>query len=81
MGLRERCAALNSKLRQDAILRQNDPVQTILEFVKSEIGKSAAEELDDTKSLILYFATDDDRRGFIEAVRGAKPGMVARPIG
>ena len=66
--------------RRDAMLRQGSPLDDLVAFVLSEIGRTADERLDDTKSLILYFPTDADRAEFKALVMEAKPGMVAKEI-
>lgn len=79
-SLRERCGAIVAKLQRDAILRQGNPVDTLLEFVIAEQGRTADHALDKTLPLCLYFATDEDREEFIAAVRAAKPNMVAKKL-
>lgn len=37
---RKRCASLHQKLLRDGILRQNDPVQTIMDFIRGELLES-----------------------------------------
>lgn len=78
--LRERCAAILSKIQTDGILRQHNPVETLMAFVMAEQGRAADKSLEDTRPLILYFGTEQDREEFIALVREAKPGMVARPM-
>lgn len=78
--LRDRCKEVYQKLQRDGILRQGDPVQTILEFVLSETGRAADAQLEQSLPLVLYFATDADRNHFVEAVKGMKPGMVSRKL-
>lgn len=78
--LRERCQELYQQMSRDAMLRQGDPVQTLLEFVIAEIGRSADERLDDSSSLCLYFPTKEDRTEFIRLVREAKPGMMIKEM-
>ena len=80
MSLRDRCRELANRMQRDAILRQNSPVETLMAFVQSEIGRTADERLEDTCSLILYFGTETDRAEFKALVIEAKPGMVAREI-
>lgn len=46
-----------------------------VETAKAVIGAPPVPELDGCCPLVLYFDHEDDRRGFIEAVQGAKPGM------
>jgi hypothetical protein len=78
--LRDRCREFISEQRMNGILRQGDPVEHLMAFVMSERGRSADSSLEDTRSLILYFATDEDRAEFKALVHEAKPGMVARAI-
>lgn len=62
------------------MLRQGDPVQDIVAFVQSEIGRTADPSLEDAKSLILYFANESDRAEFKAIVHEMKPGMYAKDI-
>jgi hypothetical protein len=78
--LRERCAAILSKIQTDGMLRQHSPVETLMAFVMSEQGRAADKSLEETHSLFLYFPTKQDRDEFVALVREAKPGMVARPV-
>lgn len=78
--LRDRCRDLYGRMSRDAMLRQGDPVETLVAFVTSEIGRSADERLDSSLPLCLYFATAEDRREFIDLVREAKPGMVMKEV-
>ncbi len=80
MTLRDRCKKILDKLAMDAMLRQNSPVDTLLEFVVSEQGRTADSRLDEALPLCLYFATDADREEFIALVREAKPGMTWRKV-
>lgn len=48
------------------------------DFVMAEIGMAADERLDNSAPLVLYFATDEDRREFFRLIMEAKPGMVSR---
>lgn len=80
MSLRDRCREIANKLQRDAILRQNDPVQTILEFVVAEIGRSADPSLEDSLPLVLYFQTPADRDEFVAAVKESKPTMIVRSL-
>lgn len=79
-ALRDRCRELYGRMSRDAMLRQGDPVETLVAFVTSEIGRSADERLDTTLPLCLYFATAEDRREFVDLVREAKPGMVMKEV-
>ena len=76
--LRDRCKEIARTLSRDAMLRQGDPVETILAFVCAEIGRKADPSLDKTLPLVLYFGSDADRDEFVEAVRIAKPNMISR---
>lgn len=78
MSLRDRCKQIVTKMKQDAILRQGSSVDTLLEFVLSEIGRSADPSLDKTLPLCLYFATEQDREEFIALVQEAKPNMMMK---
>lgn len=80
MGLRDRCTEMYQKMGRDAMLRQGSPVDDLMAFVQSELGRSADEPLDDTKSLFLYFPTDADRAEFMALVMEAKPGMIAKAM-
>lgn len=77
---RKRCADLVSRLRTDAMLRQNDPVQTVMEFVIAERGAAEFPPSAQLKPLVLYFGSDEDRAGFIALVREAQPALVAHEI-
>lgn len=79
-ALRERCKAFYQRQTRDAILRQGDPVETLVAFVISEQGRAADNRLDDTLPLCLYFATADDRAEFIALVREAKPDLVMKEM-
>lgn len=78
--MRERCAAIAARLQQDAILRQGNPVDTLIEFVIAEQGRTADHALDKALPLCLYFPTDEDREEFIALVRAAKPNMITRKM-
>jgi hypothetical protein len=80
MTLRERCKAFLIKERQDALLRQRDPVSSLVEFVIAETGCAAAPELGETFPLCLYFGSQQDREEFVAAVHEAKPGLIARNL-
>lgn len=80
MTLRERCKEYIQKAAQDAMLRQGSPVDNLAAFVQSEMGRSADAGLEDTRSLILYFGTEEDRAEFKAMVLEAKPGMYAKEI-
>jgi hypothetical protein len=78
--LRDRCKEMLGKLQRDAMLRQGSPVDDLIAFVIAETGRSADKALDETLPLVLYFGSDDDRDGFIEMVRAAKPGMMTKKL-
>lgn len=80
MSLRDRCKEFYQSQGRNAMLRQGDPVQAIVAFVQSEIGRTADPSLEDTKSLILYFASEEDRAEMKAAILEAKPGMYAKDI-
>ena len=48
---RELCRELYQKMQRDAMLRQNDPVQTLHEFVMSVWSEGFSEGFDDSKAL------------------------------
>ena len=79
-ALRDRCKKFYQSLSQDAILRQGSPVDAIVEFVQSEVGRKADPRLERSQALVLYFADDRDREEFLEVVRQVKPGMVMRKV-
>lgn len=78
--LRERCRQLYGRMSRDAMLRQGDPVETLVSFVVAETGRAADQRLDTSLPLCLYFASDEDRREFMALIREAKPGMVMKEI-
>lgn len=80
MTLRDRCREILSTMRMDGILRQNDPVETLVAFVTAETGRSADVSLKESLPCVLYFQTAADRDEFIELLRIAKPGMVSRKL-
>lgn len=80
MSLRDRCKEMLGKMQRNAMLRQGSPVDDLMAFVQSEIGRTADPNLEDTKPMILYFGSEQDREEFIAIVREVKPGMVAKPI-
>jgi hypothetical protein len=80
MSLRDRCKKVLDKMAMDGMLRQNSPVDTLLEFVISEQGRAADSRLEETLPLCLYFTSDEERDEFITLVRDAKPGMSMRKV-
>lgn len=80
MGLRDRCKEMYQKMGRDAMLRQGSPVDDLMAFVQSEVGRTADPSLEDAKSLILYFADEQGRDEMKAAVLNAKPGMYAKDI-
>lgn len=67
-------------MQRNAILRQGSPVDDLMAFVQSEIGRSADTSLEDTTPCILYFGSEQDRDEFLSIVHEAKPGMMAKRI-
>lgn len=80
MSFQDRCKEFYQSQGRNAMLRQGDPVQAIMAFVQSEIGRTADHSLEDSKSLILYFLNEADRAEFMAIVREMKPGMYAKDI-
>lgn len=80
MSLRDRCREMCSAMQRNGMLRQGSPVDDLMAFVQSEIGRTADKSLEDTRSLILYFGTEEDRAEFKAMVLEAKPGMYAKEI-
>lgn len=80
MGLRDRCKEMYQQMGRNGMLRQGSPVDDLMAFVQAEIGRTADERLEDTKSLILYFGTEAYRAEFKAMVMEAKPGMMAKEI-
>jgi len=78
MTLRDRCKKQYQDMSRDAMLRQGSPVDDLMAFVVSEIGRAADEKLGDSVPLCLYFTSKEDREEFIAAVREAKPNMISR---
>lgn len=76
--LRERCKAFLQKAQQDAILRQNNPVEELMSFVMSEQGRAADKKLEPTLPLVLYFGNESDREEFVTLMHAAKPDWVAK---
>lgn len=76
--LKDRCREILTTIHMDGMLRQHDPVETLLAFVLAEKGR--VEELERTMPLVMYFANDEDRQEMIDAVRAAKPGMISRKL-
>jgi len=76
--LRERCKAQYQKMTRDAMMRQGSPVEDLVAFVISEIGRAADQRLDDSLPLCLYFSSKEDREEFVAAVQEAKPGMISK---
>jgi hypothetical protein len=42
--------------------------------------QSVHRKVSDCEPLVLYFSTPEDRAGFIEAVKEAKPGMISEAV-
>ncbi|MGE0408719.1 MAG: hypothetical protein AB7P23_05580 [Amphiplicatus sp.] len=66
---------------RDAILRQGDPVEDLMAFVISEVGRAADDRLEETLPLCLYFSTPEERDEFVSMVVSVKPNMRAKKIG
>lgn len=80
MSLRDRCKEMVGAMQRNAMLRQGSPVDDLMAFVQSEIGRTADASLEETKPMILYFGNEQDRAEFISMVHEVKPGMVAKAI-
>jgi len=78
MSLKDRCMDFVHRVNMNAMLRQSSPVDDLVDFVRSEIGRAADEVLEGSEPLVLYFAEDKDRKEFVDAVLSAKPGMISR---
>jgi len=78
--LRQRCGEFYQRLSRDAMLRQGDPVQSILEFVVAETGRKAEPALKDTLPLCLYFRNAEEREAFVALMLEARPDMISRRI-
>jgi hypothetical protein len=73
MSLHERTAAFIVE-----IIRGRAGRQDLEDFVLAEIGMASDERLNNSAPLVLYFATDEDRREFFRLIMEAKPGMISR---
>ena len=80
MSLHERCRKVLNKIERDAMLRQNDPISTLIEFVVAEQGRSADRKLEETLPLCLYFTTSTDREEFVQAMREIHPEMMMKEV-
>ena len=78
--LRERCKAMYQKMQQNAIMRQGSPVDDLVDFVVSEIGRSADESLSKTLPLCLYFADEESRDEFVAVFQEAKPNCRTKKV-
>jgi hypothetical protein len=78
--LRERCREMLSTLSRDAILRQNNPVETLMAFVLSERGRERSPELTHLKAIILYFADNDGRESLIDFLKTQCPNTITQKI-
>lgn len=67
-------------LRANDIMRVGNPVDDLLAFVIAETGRTADQSLDASLPLCLYFATAEDRAGFVAMVREAKPDMIMKAM-
>ena len=81
MSLRDRCKDHYQQQGRNAMLRQGDPVEDLMAFVISEIGRAADDKLEETLPLCLYFQTKEDRDDFAALVLREKPNMRAKKIG
>lgn len=80
MDLRDRCREILSIIRTDGILRQHDPVDTLVAFVTAETGRGADTSLGDALPLCLYFRNREDREEFIAVMRETKPEMITKSL-
>ncbi len=55
-----------------------EPVDDLVDFVTTEIGRSSDETLENTQALVLYFGSDADREEMVAMIRAEKPGMMAK---
>ena len=78
--LGDRCKSIYQQMQRDAMLRQGNPVETLLAFVIAEQGRGAAPEFTNSLPLCLYFGSEKDRAEFVELIREAKPGMITREL-
>jgi hypothetical protein len=78
MELRDRCKEFYQSAQRRAITRTGSPVDDLMGFVLSEIGRCADDKLTDTKALVIYFDDDAGRDEFLAAVCAAKPGMMTK---
>ena len=62
------------------MLRQHDPIETILNFVVAEIGRRADYSLETTLPLCLYFPTIEEREAFAKAIFDLNPNWVTRSV-
>ncbi len=76
--LRDRCKEFYQRMQRDAMLRQGSPVDDLVGFVTTEIGRAADDDLEKTHALVLYFSNDADREEMVAAIRAEKPGMVSK---
>lgn len=85
MTLRDRCKAVLAKISQGGFERQGrhvdeSPVDTLVDFVCAEVGRTADPKLDQALPLVLYFGNEADREEFIAMVRDVKPTWTTRKI-
>lgn len=66
-ALRTRCARILATIRQDAMLRQGSPVETLMGFVLAERGKAADPRLEGLLPVVLYFVDEASREEFMSA--------------
>lgn len=78
--LRERCREMLGVLQRDAMLRQGNPVESLLAFVLAEKGRAADASLESTKPLVLYFADDTQREEFLDIWKGLHIGSITKEL-
>lgn len=77
-GLRERCRKMIDTLQRDAMLRQNNPVETLMSFVLAERGRELMVE--GVMPLVLYFPDAVERDEFIAIWRAEHPNSITRKV-
>ncbi len=78
MSLKQRCMQF---LHDTQIAAPHQmTVDDFVDFVQSEIGRAADSVLEDTKPLVLYFATESDREELVNAIRNAGAYFPAREV-
>lgn len=79
-SFRDRCRAMVDQLARNGMLRQSSPVDDLMAFVQSEIGRTADHGIEAAQSLILYFPTEADREKFMIAFREVNPTWMTKKI-